>query len=246
VRRRFFVEQFNADRAVLTGDSAAHLGRVLRAEPGQLCELSDGSRVWLARIERVELPKRGDDRVEFALVEPVEAREGRARIRLLLALVKFDRFEWALEKATELGVAEIVPLTAARSDKPLLAAAEKRLDRWRKILLESAQQSRRLRIPRIRAAVAPAAAFAAEDAGLKILLSERPGAAPLRDALARAANPEAAIAIGPEGGWTDEELAAGRAGGFAEASLGENILRTETAVTAALAILSFALEPLAR
>lgn len=255
MRRRFFVEKFEPRSATIYGETAEHLGRVLRAEPGQLYELSDGRSVWLARIEGVELPKRGESRVEFALIEPVEAREARLRISLLLSIVKFDRFEWCLEKATELGASEIVPLAAARSDKPLITAAEKRSARWEKILVESAQQARRLRPPILRDASLgglpekPQTAFAESSAEYKILLSERADARPLRDLLPQRASGSplgeraisAALAIGPEGGWTDEEISAARASGFAEASLGENILRTETAVLAAMAMLGFAL-----
>ncbi|MGC2416319.1 MAG: hypothetical protein WA434_01160, partial [Candidatus Acidiferrales bacterium] len=103
MRRRIFVEQFYSQSAALRGDTAEHLGRVLRAEPGQLYELSDGRAVWLARIERVALSKRGESRIDFALIEPVAAREPSVQIDLLLSLVKFDRFEWCHEKATELG-----------------------------------------------------------------------------------------------------------------------------------------------
>ena len=79
----------------------------------------------------------------------VAAREPALHLHLLIALVKFDRFEWCLEKATELGVNEITPLIAARTDKALVAAAAKRHARWERIVLESAQQSRRLRPPKI-------------------------------------------------------------------------------------------------
>jgi 16S rRNA (uracil1498-N3)-methyltransferase len=110
-------------------------------------------------------------------------------------------------------------------------------------LVESAQQSRRLRVPGIGSAVRPADAFAQSDAELKLLLSERREAQSLRDALASGLDETrpVVLAIGPEGGWTDEEIAAARGSGFAEASLGESILRTETAVIAALAILRFTL-----
>jgi 16S rRNA (uracil1498-N3)-methyltransferase len=247
MRRRFFVEKFDSNSAVLRGDTAEHLGRVLRAEPGQLYELSDGQDVWLARIERVTLSKRGGNRIEFALMDPIAARESAFRVNLLLSIVKFDRFEWCLEKATELGVTEITPLAAARTDKPLLAAAGKRRSRWEKILLESAQQSRRLRPPLLRFAdaggrsVRPVDAFAQSSAACKIMLSERRDAKPMRNALSLYAESSAALAIGPEGGWTDDEFAAARAAGFTEVSLGENILRTETATVAALSILHFAL-----
>ena len=248
VRRRFFVEAFHATSAIVQGDAAEHLGRVLRAEPGQLYELSDGQAVWLARIERVALSKRGGSRIDFALVERLAAHEPSVQIDLLLSLVKFDRFEWCLEKATELGAREISPLAAARTDKALVAAAEKRRSRWEKILAESAQQSRRLRPPSLGPAVSPEKAFAQCAAGTKILLSERREAPSIRDALGASARPGAsgtpsmaAIAIGPEGGWTAEEIAAASTGGFSEASLGENILRSETAVVAAMAVVSFAL-----
>jgi 16S rRNA (uracil1498-N3)-methyltransferase len=254
MRRRFFVEGFAKNAATLRGEPAEHLGRVLRAEAGQLYELSDGKRVWLARVELIALPKRGESRIEFALVEPISARELSLEISLLLSIVKFDRFELCLEKATELGVSQIVPLAAARTDKPLIAAAPKRLDRWQKIVLESAQQSRRLRPPALRTPIPPRQAFAQCAAACNILLSERLEAPSLRRALdqfgigvqRRASNEllvapvSAALAVGPEGGWTDDELASARAAGFVEASLGETILRTETAVIASLAAIRFA------
>jgi 16S rRNA (uracil1498-N3)-methyltransferase len=249
MRRRFFVDRFESNSAALRGDAAEHLGRVLRAEQGQLCELSDGYSVWLARIERVALSKRGENRIEFALVEQLPAREPRLQIELLLSLVKFDPFEWCIEKATELGASTITPLAAARTDKPLVAAAPKRMARWEKIALESAQQSRRLRPPVIHAPLSPDKAFAQSAATRKILLSERADAPSLRSMLQESSGITSggnttvvALAIGPEGGWTDAEIASARAAGFVEASLGENILRTETAVLASMAILGFALD----
>lgn len=243
MRRRFFVEKFEDGSAVMRGGTAEHLGRVLRAEPGQLFELSDGEKVWLARVEEVSLPKRGESQIDFMLLEPIAAQEPRLALCLLISIIKFERFEWCLEKATELGVNEIVPLAAARSDKPLIDAAEKRSARWEKILVESAQQARRLRPPKLTEIAPPDMAFAASDAGCKILLSERADAPVLREIVkANRDLASAALAIGPEGGWTDEEIAAARASKFAEASLGRNILRTETAVIAALSVMRFVSE----
>jgi 16S rRNA (uracil1498-N3)-methyltransferase len=240
VRRRFFVEKFEHQGAVIHGKTAEHLGRVLRAEAGQLYELSDGAVVWLARIEDVVLTKRGESRIEFSLVEPVESCEPEPALDLLIAVVKFDRFEWCLEKATELGINEIVPLAASRSDKALIEAAGKRRARWEKILVESAQQARRVRAPKLAEVARSSNAFGASRADFKILLSERAGALPIREIVPRYDQIHlAALAIGPEGGWTEDEFEAGRAAGFAEASLGENILRTETAVIAALSVMRF-------
>ena len=156
MRRRFFVEKFDGQRALVAGDRAHHLGVVLRAQAGQLYELSDGVRVCLGRIEKV-----ARDSVEFALLEELSAEELRLQVTLLLSVVKFDAFEWAIEKATELGVMEIVPVAATRSEKALVAAAEKRSERWRKIVLEAAQQSRRVRLPVLHPVVRPDVAFAA-------------------------------------------------------------------------------------
>jgi len=215
-------------------DAAHHLGRVLRAEPGQLYELSDGKAAWLARVESVSR-----DRVEFALVEPIAGREPSLQSTLLLALVKFDSFEWALEKATELGVRAIVPLAAGRSEKALLNAAEKRAERWRKILLEAAQQSRRVSLPELKPLEKPVNAFHSTE-GFKIMLSEKAEARPLKEIVPQEAQ-RAVLAIGPEGGWTDEEFSIAAGAGFRQASLGQLILRTETAVVSALSNLNYAL-----
>lgn len=238
MRRRFFVEQFIGTTAVFEGDAAHHLGHVLRAQKGQLYELSDGSAAWLGRIESV-----GRDRVEFALLEQLPVSQPAVEIMLLLSIVKFDAFEWAIEKATELGVSVIVPLAAARSEKGLLTAAGKRSQRWKKILLEASQQSRRLYVPVLEDLAKPGQAFAAHTDAFSLVLSERSEAPPIRKVLEGAIAAKAVLAIGPEGGWTDDELAAARAAGFREASLGQFILRTETAVLSALSVLNYALSP---
>jgi len=236
MRRRFFVERFEGQRARMEGEAAHHVGRVLRVQPGQVYELSDGERVWLGRVETV-----GRVVVEFALVEELPAYQPSLDSTLLLAVVKFDAFEWALEKATELGVRRIVPLAAARSEKALLVAAAKRAERWKKILLEASQQSRRVSVPLLEALAKPEAAFAVKAEGLRVLLSEAAEAKALRVVLAGQQQKNVVLAIGPEGGWTEAEFAAAREAAFQEASLGKLILRTETAVVAALAALSFAL-----
>ena len=220
----------------MEGEAAHHLGRVLRAQPGQLYELSDGTKVWLGRIETVTR-----DSVEFALLEEIAAHLPDLQTTLLLSVVKFDSFEWALEKATELGVNRIVPLAAARSEKALLVAAAKRAERWKKLLHEASQQSRRVQLPILDSVAKPEAAFAESGQGVRIFLSEAPDAKPLREVLRGQAAKSAVLAIGPEGGWTEAEVAAARAAQFQDASLGKLILRTETAVVASLAALNFAL-----
>lgn len=234
------MDKFDSGRAEIRGDAAQHLGRVLRAEPGQVYELSDGSEVWLARVDKVL--RGGGGVIEFALTEKIPVADSSLRIRLLISTVKFDRMEWCLEKATELGVSEIVPLAAERSEKALVQAATKRSERWKKILFESAQQSRQLRPPRLAPVEKPEYAFASAAEELKIISSERGDAAPLRQILGTITTNAVCLAIGPEGGWTDSEFSGAARSGFREASLGREILRTETAVMAALAIVRYVFE----
>lgn len=229
------VKGFGSGRAALTGEQAHHLARVLRAQPGQLYELSDGREVWLGRVAGVSR-----DRIEFELVEKLAQASAEPRLVLLAALIKFDRWEWLLEKGTELGVTEVVPLVATRTLKRLAQAAPARSARWQKILLNAAQQARRAAPPRLLSVSRATEAFPRVDAQVKILLSEARESLLLRVVLRDFSVPlrSVALAIGPEGGWTEEEREAAHAAGFREASLGGNILRAETAVLAALAVLS--------
>ncbi len=154
-------------------------------------------------------------------------------VTLFAALFKFDRFEWLIEKATELGVHRIVPVETARSDSGLFAAAPKRSERWRRIARESAQQCRRVAAPEIGDAIRLAAvAFP----GRRIRLEERPGSPNLWDCLQPGDPSEVAILLGPEGGWTNPERDRLDAAGWQPATLGSTILRAETAGIAALAI----------
>ena len=198
-RRRWIADQAWDDRAVLLGDHAGHLVRVLRARLGQEFEISTGGRVRLGRIAAIS-----EERVEFELGADVPQPDV-PQVNLLLAVFKFDRMEWAIEKATELGASRILPVIARRTDSHLATAAAKRVERWRRIAREAAQQSRRAAPPQIEApaklkdAVTPLS-------GLRIVLAENERGAWLRDVARenlRAA--EVWLAIGPEGGWTADE-----------------------------------------
>jgi 16S rRNA (uracil1498-N3)-methyltransferase len=227
-RRRFFVDRISGGQAELRGEEARHLTRVLRVEAGQRFEISDNGAVYLAEIAEA----RGD-RVVFRIEEPIESPSPVVRITLCAALIKFDRFEWIVEKATELGVDRIIPVEAARTEKGLLAASRKRSERWERIARESSQQSRRARLPEIEGAVRFEAALATE-AAVRIFLEEG-SAPPLLNVLPeRPAS--AALLLGPEGGWTDRERELAAAAGWLPASLGPQVLRAETAAVAALAV----------
>ncbi len=237
-RRRFLVEEIRDGAAELRGEDAWHLARVLRAEPGRQYEISDGSSVYLAEIATVE-----KDRVVFRISEALDPPAPAVAVTLFASLIKFDRFEWLVEKATELGVAAIVPVNAARSEKGLMEAARKRVARWRRIAHESSLQARRLAPPRI----ADPAAFAeavASGGQYRFFCDENPGARALLAAIpagaGRHSSDSVAILTGPEGGWTDAERSGAVAGGWTAVSLGPLILRAETAALAAAGVLTHA------
>src|SRR5882757_6058064 len=134
-RRRFFVPEVRRGLAELTGRDAEHLVRVLRAEAGQRYEISDNRDVYLAEITSAR-----KSAVSFEVIEKLPAQPEIAPAILVVALIKFDRFEWLVEKATELGVAEIRPFEAARTERGLLQAAAKRRARWEKIAQGASEQ----------------------------------------------------------------------------------------------------------
>ncbi len=228
MRRRFFVDEVRNGHAEIAGEDAKHLTRVLRVETGQRYEISDNRNVYLAEIETAR-----KEQVVFRTLEKLEPPAPGPRIVLCAALIKFDHFEWMIEKATELGVSEIVPVATARSEHGLERAAEKRIERWRRIALEASQQSRRAFLPEIAEPMKLIDALETE-ASHRVVFDEAGG-----EAVALPAEFDSlAILIGPEGGWTDEERSLFTTSPviWTRASLGSLILRAETAALAALAI----------
>jgi 16S rRNA (uracil1498-N3)-methyltransferase len=234
--RRFFVPEVRRGTAELSGPDAEHLVRVLRAEVGQLYELSDNHDLYLARIEVARKSV-----VSFRVLEKLESPPPAVHVSLVAALIKFDRFEWLVEKATELGVSLILPFEATRTDPGLAQASHKRRARWEKIAVEASQQSRRLHLPQIEPAVRFAEALQI-DASLRLLLDETSAAPPILERLPeqRSSSDRIALLLGPEGGWTDEERLEAVEKGWLPCSLGNTILRAETAGIAALAVIQAA------
>ena len=229
-RRRWIADEFNGNRAALIGSHADHLSGVLRARIGQEFDLSTGEVVRRGRIVAIH-----DRRIEFELGEELPATTP-LRIAVALAIFKFDRMEWAIEKCTELGVTRIIPFIARRTGAHLAAAAQKRVERWQRIACQASEQSRRATPPEIAEPVKLKEAVAL-NAATRILLAEAEDRMLLKDVLGPApADGEIILAIGPEGGWTESELELFTNAGWIAASLGGNILRAETATIAATAI----------
>jgi 16S rRNA (uracil1498-N3)-methyltransferase len=232
-RRRWIADEVSANRGAIVGRHAEHLVRVLRARTGQEFEIvADGV------VRRGKVATIVDNRVEFELGEPVPAEPAAIQLTLLLAIFKFDRMEWAIEKCTELGVSRIVPLVARRTESHLASASVKRVERWRRIALQAAEQSRRASPPEIADPLKLREAMTL-GAELKVVLSEAEEQCQLRD-IAQPAG-EVLLAVGPEGGWTENELECFQKNVWLSASLGPTILRAETAAIAATAITMSAL-----
>jgi 16S rRNA (uracil1498-N3)-methyltransferase len=230
MRRRFFVDEVRNGQAELNGDDARHLTRVLRVEPGQRYEISDNRNVYLAEIETAR-----KECVIFRTLEKIETPPLPFRIALYAALFKFDRFEWMIEKATELGVAEIIPVETIRAERGLERAAHKRVERWRRIAVEASQQSRRAHLPEVSEPMSFEEALSKPNEA-RYVLDEVPGGVPLARALSQSQT--IALLVGPEGGWAEEERVAFVKAGWTRVSLGPLILRAETAAIAALAIVA--------
>ena len=233
-RRRWLADQVEDDRAYLLGEHALHLTRVLRAQPGQEFDMVTSAGVYSATVLTIH-----DERVEFQLgaLLPTTALPN---LTLAVAIFKFDRMEWAIEKAVELGVSRIIPFIASRSEKHLTQAAGKRVERWRRLVMQASEQSRRSTQPEVESPI-QLDALMRESAPNRIVLVESEQHVHLKDALqkpefAPGLSGELALAIGPEGGWTHTELEKFRHAGWQSASLGPTILRAETAAIAALAI----------
>src|SRR5271154_1714817 len=166
-RRRFIADTSTPTTAPLLGDQAAHLARVLRATPGQVYDI-----VANGFLHRAEITSVSETEVLFTLHEELES-DAALPLHLLLAVFKFDHMEWAIEKATELGIAKITPILARRTEKHLAQSALKRSERWRRIALEASKQSRRTTIPEIPNPIALRSALEQEtSSATRILLSE--------------------------------------------------------------------------
>ncbi len=226
-----------ADRVRFDADEAHHLRRVLRLRPGAVVEATDGSgRLYTVRL--VALDAAGGWGAIEARAEP--RRESPCAITLAQAVLKGDRMSWLVQKATELGVARIVPVETARVVARPAGGPAARPARWERIAREAVKQCGRVVVP----VIEPIRTFAevtreigAHDAAW--LLWEGGGGALARTAADAGAPARLLLLIGPEGGFTAEEVAAAEGAGARVVSLGPRILRAESAGVAAVALCQY-------
>jgi 16S rRNA (uracil1498-N3)-methyltransferase len=235
--RRFYAppENFQADRIRLDFEETRHLRDVLRLRAGEKINVFDGAgREFSCVVE--EIGKR-ETILKILGAVTASAPESGLDLTLAVALLKGEKFDLVVQKATELGVTRFVPLETRRADVKLKDAKEieKKLERWRKISIEAAKQCGRAKLMRIETARNFRSFIAAADSDDEnlVLFSERGGAS----LSSVKAEKKLVAVIGSEGGWDDAEIEAARAGGFQIVTLGGRILRAETAAISLAAIL---------
>lgn len=246
-RRRFYAppEAFAAgpESVTLGQEEARHLRDVLRLKRGDEVFVFDGE----GREYRCVIEEQGRDRALLFVQEGVApaSPESPLALTLAVALLKGEKFDLVVQKATELGVARIVPVMTKLADVRLKDERDggKRTLRWQRIALEAAKQSGRARVPQVEAPITFEVMMRGGEAitgpdGLRLLFSERAGEALLETLGPAHDGPTAATAlVGSEGGWTDEELAQARGAGWSIVTFGGRILRAETAAISVTALL---------
>jgi len=238
-RRRFFAppNAFSERSVTLTADEAKHLRGVLRLKPGDEVFVFDGiGKEFRCRVERFQR-----DEVVLNDCEQVEPAQpdSTLNLTLALALLKGEKFDLVVQKATELGVSSIQPVTTRHADIHLRDAsdAQKRVTRWQRIALEAAKQCGRATVPNVSLPASFESVATDESEAIRMMFSERAGS-PLNYEASIGVTPKALIAlIGSEGGWADEEIQTARSAGWQIVTLGGRILRAETAAISATVLL---------
>ena len=242
---RLFVppERLHGERVTLAGEEHRRVCRVLRLQEGDRLTLFDGEGVECEAVLAAPTSRS----VEAVIVgrRAVAAPAG-PPVTLLVGLTKGERMELVVQKATELGVARLVPVVTARAVPRLEAErAAGRRARWLTIAREAARQCGRADAPAIDEITPFARALeAVPAAALKLLFWEDAAGVPLRACLPATMPAQVALAVGPEGGFAPEEVAAAETAGFRRVGLGPRTLRAETAAIVALALVGYALADL--
>jgi len=234
---QFYVPRIATDgsRIVLEGAEHRHLAKAARVRAGELVRLFDarGGRC-LARVDEV-----GEERSELSVLELEDPETMRTGVVLAVCLIEARKLETVIEKAAELGCADFIPVVSARSLRPPAERSDRKLERWRRIVREAVKQCKGGRMTAVHPPRTLKAFLQEPPDGLRLFLSEH-GGRPLKEVLAgprgRTPPPSVTLLVGPKGGWTEGEETGLRQAGFEAVSLGQRILRAETAAVAAAAM----------
>ena len=223
--QRYFVKNIQEDKVILGTEDSYHIKRVMRMKIGDKIEIVYQEKVYLGQIEAL------DDQVQAKLIEELASSKQHIRpITLAQALVKEQKMDYFLQKATELGVTEIIPFCAERSIVKADKQDEKRKIRWEKIVKEASEQSKRTDLVKIHSILSLRELSQLDNYDVKIICSVSEKEKNLKKLLSNIPNSATMLfVIGPEGGLSDQEEQTLMDSGFQRVSLGDTVLRTETA-----------------
>ncbi len=223
--QRYFVENIQGDKVILCHEDSYHIKRVMRMKLGEKIVLVYQEKAYLGQIESL------DDQVQVKLVGELTSSNQQVRsITLAQALVKEQKMDYILQKATELGVTEIIPFCAERSIVKADKKDEKRKTRWEKIVKEASEQSKRTSLVKIHPILSFEELCQMDSYDVKIICSVSEKQKNLKKLLSNTPNSATMLfVIGPEGGLSDQEEQTLIENGFQRVSLGDTVLRTETA-----------------
>lgn len=242
---RFFVKRTNEDTAVISGTDAHHLRAVLRLRPGDaLTAIDENGQAFQAELVSYET-----ETAQVRLLAPETLlREAKLSVYLVQGIAKGEKMDWIIQKAVELGATGIIPLDAARSIVKLAAEkGQSRRQRWQRIAAEAAKQCCRLQVPEVFPVTKLSELWTLLPVGCVCLLCDEAAAQGealpgLKHELRSLSSPSAvALFVGPEGGFSREEVLAATAQGARRVSLGPRILRTETAAVAGTTMVMYEL-----
>ena len=241
IMHRFFItpDKFTEASVVITDEQAHQIMRVLRLQVGdQLIALDNSG--WEYVVEITAVSKKA---IIADFVSKQEAQgEPSVDITLYMGLMKRDKFEWVLQKCTEIGVIRFIPVVTQRSLVQDTKMKANKFERWQKIITEAAEQSRRGKVPELCQPMRLPEAFAGVEADLALIPWEEAEGQSLRNVLAGKRPSSVALFIGPEGGFAAEEIELAQEHNIQPITLGKRILRAETAAMVASALLIHEIE----
>jgi 16S rRNA (uracil1498-N3)-methyltransferase len=232
---RFFVTDIDNNQVIFSAEQTRQINAVLRMEPGQRVIALDNAG-WEYEVELIALGRKRATAVIHH--KRPSANEPSVQLTLYQSLMKRDKFEWVLQKGTEIGVSHFVPLVTQRSLSQKVDIKDSKLARWQKIITEAAEQCRRGRIPTLQTPLTLTQALADHPAQPGLIAWEETKDRSLREVLSAGKRPSAiSLFIGPEGGFAAEEIATAQTAGIIPITLGKRILRAETAALVASALI---------
>ena len=234
--QRYFNDKIDNNMVTLNQDDSYHIKKVMRMKLGEKIEVVSNKICYIAEITSLDT-----DNVHARIIEKKEENpEMNIKVSLVQSLVKEQKMDFIIQKATELGVSEIIPYEATRSIIKTNGKEDKKIDRWQKIAKEASEQSKRVEIPKIKPILSLDELIQLDNYDVKILCTVRENSKNIKNVLSNVkTNDTMLIVVGPEGGFTEQEEEKMIENGFVTVSLGNTVLRTETVALFVMSVIHY-------